>query len=61
MSAVEKAGLAAAAGRHFAALGITAACDADTRRDTLTAYAEADERGLLGARIAGLMVHDEAD
>jgi predicted amidohydrolase YtcJ len=51
----------ARAGQHFAALGITAACDADTRRDSLTAYAEADERGMLGVRVGGLVVHDEAD
>src|SRR5690242_21577142 len=61
MSAGQRAGLVARAGRHFAALGVTAACDADTRRDSLTAYAEADEQGVLGVRIAGLVVHDEAD
>jgi hypothetical protein len=61
MSAAARAGLVARAGQHFAALGITAACDADTRRDSLTAYAEADERGILGVRVAGLVVHDEAD
>jgi predicted amidohydrolase YtcJ len=60
MSDVERAGLVVAAGQHCAALGITAACDADTRRDSLSAYAEADARGLLGLRIAGLVVHDEA-
>src|SRR6516165_2947131 len=53
MSAVQRAGLVARAGQHFAALGITAACDADTRRDSLTAYAEADGRGVLGVRVAG--------
>jgi predicted amidohydrolase YtcJ len=61
MSTAERAGLVARAGQHFAALGVTAACDADTRRASLTAYAEADERGVLGVRIAGLVVHDEAD
>jgi predicted amidohydrolase YtcJ len=61
MGAAARAGLVARAAQHFAALGITAACDADTRRDSLTAYAEADERGVLGVRIAGLVVHDEAD
>src|SRR6516225_1831823 len=61
MGAVQRADLVAGAARHFAALGITAACDADTRRDSLTAYAEADERGVLGVRIAGLVVHDETD
>ena len=61
MSAVQRAGLVARAVRHFAALGVTAACDADTRRASLTAYAEADEQGVLGVRIAGLVVHDEVD
>ena len=61
MSAAGRAGLVARAAQHFAALGVTAACDADTRRDSLTAYAEADEQGVLGVRIAGLVVHDEAD
>jgi len=61
MSAAQRAGLVARAGRHFAARGVTAACDADTRRASLTGYAEADERGVLGVRIAGLVVHDEAD
>lgn len=61
MSAGQRAALVARAARHFAALGITAVCDADTRRDSLTAYAEADEQGVLGVRIAGLVVHDEAD
>jgi predicted amidohydrolase YtcJ len=60
MSAAARAGLVARAGQHFAALGVTAACDADTRRDSLSAYAEADEQGVLGVRIAGLVVHDEA-
>jgi predicted amidohydrolase YtcJ len=61
MSAVQRTALVARAGQHFAALGITAACDADTRRDSLTAYAEADEQSVLGVRIGGLVVHDEAD
>ena len=61
MGAAARAGLVARAGQHFAALGITAACDADSRRDSLTAYAEADERGVLGVRVGGLAVHDEAD
>ena len=50
----------AAAGR-LAALGLTAACDADMRRDTLTAFVEADARGQLGLRVYGLVVHDQAD
>ena len=61
MSAAARAGFVARAAQHFAALGITAACDADTRRDSLTAYSEADERGMLGVRINGLVVNDEAD
>jgi predicted amidohydrolase YtcJ len=61
MGAAARAGLVARVAQHFAALGVTAACDADTRRDSLTAYAEADERGVLGVRVAGLVVHDEAD
>jgi predicted amidohydrolase YtcJ len=61
MSAVQRAGLVGRAGQHFAALGVTAACDADTRRDSLTAYAEADELGVLGVRVGGLVVHDEVD
>jgi predicted amidohydrolase YtcJ len=60
MSAAQRAALVARAGQHFAALGVTAACDADTRRASLTAYAEADEQGVLGVRVAGLVVHDEA-
>jgi predicted amidohydrolase YtcJ len=60
MNAAQRAALVARAGQHFAALGVTAACDADTRRTSLTAYAEADEQGVLGVRVAGLVVHDEA-
>jgi predicted amidohydrolase YtcJ len=61
MNAAGRAGLVVRAARHFASRGVTAACDADTRRASLTAYAEADEQGVLGVRIAGLVVHDEAD
>ncbi len=61
MTAAARAGLVARAAQHFAALGITAACDADTRRDSLTAYAEADDQGVLCVRIGGLVVHDEVD
>jgi predicted amidohydrolase YtcJ len=61
MSAGQRAGLVARAGQQFAALGITAVCDADTRRASLTAYAEADDLGVLGVRVGGLVVHDEAD
>lgn len=61
MSAAQRAGLMQRAGQHFAALGVTAACDADMRRDTLTAFAEADEHGALPMRIYGLVVHDQVD
>jgi hypothetical protein len=54
-------GLVQAAGQRLAALGLTAACDADMRRDTLTAYADADAGGLLSQRIYGLVVHDQVD
>ncbi|MFY9929712.1 MAG: amidohydrolase, partial [Streptosporangiaceae bacterium] len=50
----------AAAGR-LAALGLTAACDADMRRDTLVAFADADASGQLGLRVYGLVVHDQVD
>ena len=49
------------AGQRLAALGITAACDADMRCQTLAAYAEADDAGVLAQRIYGLTVHDEVD
>src|SRR5262249_27146586 len=45
MSAAARAGLGARAGQHFAARGITAACDADARRESLAAHAAADQRG----------------
>ncbi|HMD92515.1 MAG TPA: amidohydrolase [Trebonia sp.] len=56
-----RAGLAEQATRRLAALGLTSACDADMRRDTWAAFAEADERGLLSQRIYGLVVHDQVD
>ncbi|HXZ76124.1 MAG TPA: amidohydrolase [Streptosporangiaceae bacterium] len=61
MSAAQRAQLVESAGRYFAELGVTTACDADVRRDTLTAFAEADEAGVLRQRIYGLVVHDEVD
>ena len=61
MSSATQAELAERAGHQFAALGITAACDADTRRESLTAYAAADEQGVLPVRIHAMVVHDEAD
>ena len=61
MGTAQRARLVEMAGQYFAALGITAACDADLRRDSFTAFAAADERGLLSLRIYGLVVHDEVD
>jgi predicted amidohydrolase YtcJ len=49
------------AGQRLAALGITAACDADMRRQTFAAYADADDAGDLSQRIYGLTVHTEVD
>jgi hypothetical protein len=49
------------AGQWLAALGITAACDADLRGQALAAYAEADDAGALSQRVYGLAVHDEVD
>ena len=61
MGAGADGGLVQAAGRRLAALGLTAACDADMRRDTFAAFAEADAAGLLSQRIYGLVVHDQLD
>jgi predicted amidohydrolase YtcJ len=61
MDAAQRAALVESAGRYFAELGVTAACDADMRRDTLAAFAEVDEAGLLQPRIYGLVVHEEVD
>jgi predicted amidohydrolase YtcJ len=55
------AGLVQAAGQRLAAFGLTSACDADLRRDTFAAFAEADAAGLLSQRIYGLVVHDQVD
>jgi predicted amidohydrolase YtcJ len=60
-TAAERVALARNAGRRLAALGLTAVCDADTRRDTLTAFAEADEAGALSQRVYAMVVHDETD
>lgn len=49
------------AGERLAARGVTAVCEADLRRDSFTAFAEADQAGLLHQRIYGLVVHDEVD
>jgi len=61
MGAGADGGLVQAAGRRLAALGLTAACDADMRRDTFAAFAQADAGGLLSQRIYGLVVHDQLD
>ena len=61
MGAGARAGLVRTAGQRLAALGLTAACDADMRRDTFAAFAEADAAGLLSQRIYGLVVHDQVD
>jgi hypothetical protein len=61
MGAAARAGLIQTAGQRLAALGLTSACDADLRRDTFAAFAEADASGLLSQRIYGLVVHDQVD
>jgi predicted amidohydrolase YtcJ len=61
MGATERARLMERAGQRLAALGLTAACDADLRRDTFAAFAEADQAGALHQRIYGLVVHDQVD
>src|SRR6201996_375329 len=54
-----RAGVVRPAGERLAARGVTAVCEADLRRDSFTAFAEADQAGLLHQRIYGLVVHDE--
>ena len=61
MGGAERARLMQRAGQRLAALGITAACDADLRRDSFAAFAEADQAGALQQRIYGLVVHDQVD
>jgi len=61
MDAAARARLVQMASQRLAAFGLTAACDADMRRDSLAAFAEADADGLLGVRIYGLVVHDQVD
>jgi predicted amidohydrolase YtcJ len=61
MDAAARARVVRRAGQRLAALGITAACDADLRCQTFAAYAEADDAGGLSQRIYGLTVHDEVD
>jgi predicted amidohydrolase YtcJ len=61
MGTAARAGFVQAVGQRLAALGLTSACDADLRRDTFAAFAEADADGLLSQRIYGLVVHDQVD
>ena len=49
------------AGERLAGFGLTSGCDADMRRDTFAAFAEADAAGQLRQRIYGLVVHDQVD
>ena len=61
MGAAQAARLVEMAGQRLAAFGLTAACEADMRRDSFGAFAEADANGLLSQRIYGLVVHDQVD
>jgi predicted amidohydrolase YtcJ len=61
MGPAQRAGLVEGAGQYLAELGVTSACDADMRRDTLAAFTEADDAGVLRQRIYGLVVHEEVD
>ncbi|HEY1004342.1 MAG TPA: amidohydrolase family protein, partial [Streptosporangiaceae bacterium] len=60
-AATAGAKLVETAGERLASFGLTSACDADMRRDTFAAFAEADAAGLLRQRIYGLVVHDQVD
>src|ERR1700757_3986259 len=57
MGAAQAARVVQMAGQRLAAFGVTAACEADMRRDSFGAFAEADANGLLSQRIYGLVVH----
>ena len=61
MGAAQAAQVVEMAGQRLAAFGVTAACEADMRRDSFGAFAEADANGLLSQRIYGLVVHDQVD
>jgi predicted amidohydrolase YtcJ len=61
MGAAQAARVVEMAGQQLAAFGVTAACEADMRRDSFGAFAEADANGLLSQRIYGLVVHDQVD
>jgi predicted amidohydrolase YtcJ len=59
MSGTAGAALIESAGRELASFGLTSAGDADLRRGTFAAFAEADAAGQLSQRIYGLIVHDQ--
>jgi hypothetical protein len=61
MDAAARARVVRRAGQRLAALGLTAACDADMRCPTFAAYAEVDDTDDLAQRIYGLTVHDQVD
>ena len=61
MGAAQAAQVVATAGQRLAAFGVTAACEADMRRDSFGAFAEADANGRLSQRIYGLVVYDQVD
>jgi predicted amidohydrolase YtcJ len=61
MDAAARARVVRRAGQRLAALGLTAACDADMRCPTLAAYAEVDDADDLAQRIYGLTVHDQVN
>jgi predicted amidohydrolase YtcJ len=61
MDSAGRARLVQMAGQRLAAFGLTTACDADMRRDTFAAFADADANGALGLRVYGMIVHDQVD
>src|SRR5580658_11344726 len=61
MGAAQAARVVEMAGQRLAAFGVTAACEADMRRDSFGAFAEADANGQLSQRIYGMVVHDQVD
>jgi predicted amidohydrolase YtcJ len=61
MGAAQAVRVVEMAGQRLAAFGLTAACEADMRRDSFGAFAEADANGLLSQRIYGLVVYDQVD
>jgi predicted amidohydrolase YtcJ len=61
MGAAQATRVVEMAGQRLAAFGLTAACEADMRRDSFAAFAEADATGRLSQRIYGLVVYDQVD